>query len=71
MRTTFNPIPEFIEKWYHGEVEYEGKTYYYWVVHSEQMESIEIRWKFKGTPRAIVFNKNLIIENFQKDILHG
>ena len=59
--------PSFVETWYEGYVEHEGKRYQFWIIDPEGSDyEIECRWFFKNVPREVRMMYNSIIESYKK-----
>jgi len=60
--------PSFVETWYEGSVEYEGKEHKFWLIDpvGDNYEC-EVRWFFKSVPREVRVNYATILELFKKE----
>jgi len=59
--------PSFVESWYEGCVEYQGKRHQFWIIDPEGSDyEMECRWFFKNVPREVRMMYNSIIESYKK-----
>jgi hypothetical protein len=59
--------PSFVETWYEGVIEYQGKKHQFWIIDPEGSEyEIECRWFFKNVPREVRMMYNSIIESYKQ-----
>ena len=59
--------PAFVETWYEGYVEYDGKKHQFWIIDPEGSDyEIECRWFFKTVPREVRMMYNSIIESYKQ-----
>ncbi len=59
--------PSFVETWYEGHVEYEGKKHKFWIIDPEGSDfEIECRFFFKTIPREVRMMYNSIITTYKQ-----
>lgn len=59
--------PSFVETWYEGYVEYEGKKYQFWIIDPEGSDyEVECRFFFKTIPREVRMMYNSIISTYKQ-----
>lgn len=72
---SINRNPSFTEIWYEGSVEYNEKTYNFWLINPRGKDEqgreyeMEVRWWFKQVPIEIRAMSETIIKDF-KDNQH-
>jgi hypothetical protein len=59
--------PSFVETWYEGVIEYQGKKHHFWIIDPEGSEyEIECRWFFKNVPIEVRMMYNSIVESYKQ-----
>jgi hypothetical protein len=59
--------PSFVETWYEGVIEYQGKKHQFWIIDPEGSDyEMECRWFFKTVPREVRMMYNSIIESYKQ-----
>lgn len=72
VKVSINRKPSFTEIWYEGSVEYDDKTYMFWLINPRGLDEqgreyeMEVRWFFKQVPREIRAMSETIINDFKK-----
>jgi hypothetical protein len=75
VKVEINRKPSFTEMWYEGSVEYDGRTFMFWLINPRGLDEqgreyeMEVRWWFKQVPREIRKMSETIINDF-KDNQH-
>jgi len=70
---TINKKPSFTEIWYEGNVEYDDKTYNFWLINPRGKDEqgreyeMEVRWWFKQVPMEIRRMSETIIKDFKEN----
>lgn len=70
VKVSINRTPEFTEVWHEGFVEFNGKTYKFWLINpvgfDEQGKEyeVEIRWWFKQVPMEVRKMYDEIVNTF-------
>lgn len=68
-----NRKPSFTEIWHEGSVEFDGKTYMFWLINPTGLDEqdreyeMEVRWWFKQVPMEIRRMTEQIINDFKQN----
>jgi hypothetical protein len=71
LTVSINRKPSFTEIWYEGSVEYDDKTYNFWLINPRGKDEqgreyeMEVRWWFKQVPIEIRRMSETIINDFK------
>ena len=71
VKVSINRKPSFTEIWYEGSIEYNDRTYMFWLINPRGLDDqgreyeMEVRWWFKQVPMEIRRMSEQIINDFK------
>ncbi len=73
MTVSINRKPSFTEIWYEGSVDFEGRTFMFWLINPRGLDEqgreyeMEVRWWFKQVPIEVRKMSDQIIKDFKEN----
>jgi hypothetical protein len=71
VKVSINKKPSFTEIWYEGSVDYDGRTFMFWLINPRGLDEegreyeMEVRWWFKQVPIEVRKLSEQIINDFK------